>query len=36
MAKQIIPRVTPTLIREQPDQLANILNRVIDAINENR
>ena len=34
MAKQRIPKVTPMMLREQPDQTANIINRIIDEINE--
>lgn len=30
---QLIPRITPQQIREQPDQTADILNRIIDAVN---
>lgn len=33
MEKQRIPRVTPDMIRNQPDQLSDILNRVIDILN---
>lgn len=31
---QLIPRITSQQLREQPDQTADILNRVIDAINK--
>lgn len=34
MAQQKIPRLTPDMLRSQPDQTCNIINRVIDAINE--
>lgn len=34
MSKQLIPHVTPEMLRDLPDQTADILNRVIDAINE--
>jgi hypothetical protein len=34
MAKQKIPKVTPMMLREQPDQFSEIINRVIDAVNE--
>lgn len=34
MAKQRIPRVTPMMLREQPDQFTEIINRIIDVINE--
>ena len=34
MATQRIPKVTPIMLREQPDQTANIINRIIDAVNE--
>lgn len=35
MEKQRIPRVTPDMIRNQPDQFSDILNRLIDAVNNN-
>lgn len=31
--KQLIPRVTPEMLRNQPDQFCEILNDVINAIN---
>ena len=34
MAKQKIPRVTPMMLREQPDQFSEIINRIIDRLNE--
>lgn len=34
MAKQLIPRVTPEMLKNQPDQTTDILNRIIDAVNE--
>ena len=34
MTKQLIPRVTPFMLREQPDQVTDILNRIIDKLNE--
>lgn len=34
MNKQLIPRVTPDMLRNQPDQTTDILNHVIDAVNE--
>lgn len=34
MAKQLIPRVSPVMLREQPDQTTEILNRIIDVVNE--
>lgn len=34
MAKQKIPRVTPTMLREQPDQFSEVINRIIDIVNE--
>lgn len=34
MARQLIPRIQPNMIKEQPDQVANIINRVIDRLNE--
>ena len=33
MARQRIPRVTPYMLREQPDQFTEIVNRIIDEIN---
>lgn len=33
MAKQKIPKITPEMLRNLPDQTCNILNRVIDEIN---
>lgn len=33
MAKMLIPRVTPEMFKNYPDQCAEILNRVIDYIN---
>lgn len=34
MTKQEIPRITPSMLREQPDQTVNIINRIIDKVNE--
>lgn len=34
MAKQKIPRITPYMISQQPDQTAAILNLIIDRLNE--
>lgn len=34
MVKQKIPRVTPDMLRSQPDQFTNIINRIIDELNE--
>lgn len=34
MSKQLIPHVTPEMLRELPHQFCDTLNRVIDAINE--
>lgn len=34
MAKQLIPRVTSDMLKNQPDQFCDILNKVIDAINK--
>lgn len=34
MARQKIPRVTSYMISQQPDQLAAVLNQIIDALNE--
>lgn len=28
-----IPRITPVMLREQPDQVCSIINQVIEAIN---
>ena len=33
MERQKIPKVTPMMIREQPDQTASIINSIIDEIN---
>lgn len=33
MTKQKIPRVTPMMLREQPDQFSEVINRVIDIVN---
>ena len=33
MARQQIPRLTPDMLKNLPDQACNILNRVIDEIN---
>lgn len=33
MNKQQIPKVTPMMLREQPDQTASIINSIIDEIN---
>lgn len=33
MAKQLIPRVTPEMLRHNPDQVTQILNRIIDTLN---
>ena len=33
MAKQLIPKVTPAMLRELPDQFCEILNRVIEKLN---
>lgn len=34
MATQRIPKVTPIMLREQPDQFCTILNMMIDKINK--
>ena len=34
MAKTRIPKVTPDMLRNQPDQFTAIINRVIDEINK--
>lgn len=33
MNKQQIPKVTPMMLREQPDQFSEIINRIIDVLN---
>jgi hypothetical protein len=33
MAKQLIPRITPEMLKNLPDQTCEILNRVIDEVN---
>ena len=33
MANQRIPKVTPMMIREQPDQFSEVINRIIDRLN---
>lgn len=33
MANQQIPRITPDMLRNLPDQACNIINRVIDEVN---
>lgn len=34
MATQRIPKVTPVMLREQPDQFCAVLNMIIDKLNE--
>ena len=34
MPKQLIPRVQPGMIKSQPSQFCEIINRVIDRLNE--
>lgn len=34
MERQRIPKVTPMMLREQPDQTAEIINRLIDEVNK--
>lgn len=34
MAKQLIQKVTSTMISTQPDQLSMVLNQIIDRINK--
>ena len=34
MAKMLIPHITPDMLRHNPDQVTQILNRVIDALNK--
>ena len=29
----LIPRITPEMIRRQPDQVSDIINRLIDQVN---
>ena len=31
--KQLIPRITPVMLRDQPDQVCEIINEVIDKLN---
>lgn len=33
MAKQLIPRITPAMLKYNPDQVSEILNRAIDVLN---
>ena len=33
MAKQKIPHITPAMLKYNPDQVSDLLNRIIDAIN---
>lgn len=33
MARQFIPKVTPEMVRRQPDQLCAVLNSIIDKVN---
>lgn len=35
MARQKIPKVTPIMLKTQPSQFSEIVNRIIDAVNEN-
>lgn len=32
--RQRIPKVTPMMLKEQPSQFSDIINRVIDKLNE--
>lgn len=34
MTRQLIPKIQPSMLKEQPDQVANIINSVIDKVNE--
>ena len=34
MAKQLIPKVQPGMIKDQPSQFCEIINRMIDKLNE--
>ena len=34
MSKQYIPRISPVMLRDQPDQVCSIINQLIDRINE--
>lgn len=33
MSRQKIAHVTPEVLRQQPDQFCNLINRLIDAVN---
>ena len=33
MARQLIPRISPAMLKHNPDQVTEILNRAIDEIN---
>ena len=34
MTKQLIPKLTPEMLRKQPDQTIAILNRLIQVVND--
>lgn len=34
MARQLIPKLTPTVMRDYPDQTCAILNALIEAVND--
>lgn len=34
MARQRIPKVTPYMVSQQPDQLSAAINQIIDTIND--
>lgn len=33
MAKALIPRVNPMMLRDQPDQFCQVINEIIDKLN---
>ena len=33
MGQQLIPRVTPDQLRQQPDQFCRVINAIIDKLN---
>ncbi len=34
MAKQLIPKLTPEMLKKQPDQTVALLNRLIQVVND--
>lgn len=34
MAKQLIPHITPQMLRDMPDQVAKTINELIDEVNQ--